>query len=273
MRLDPRAPSHHVQDRSRLRRPSGLHYASPMTAIDHAPLSEDEVQDLDTFLLNAEGVEEAMDLSTLDGFLTAIVCGPKTVLPSEWLRWVWDMERGEDTPVFRDQAQAQRIVALIVRHMNNIARTLQESPQDYEPLLLENPNDGDPIPIIDEWCTGFMKGVHLDPEGWLPVTVGQPGWMSTLMLYGTEEGWDVLKARRASLDVHKELANGLADTVRKIHAFWLDERRCRIETGEAPGVLRREPARSAPKVGRNEPCPCGSGKKYKQCHGNPTGLH
>ncbi|MDH3442219.1 MAG: SEC-C metal-binding domain-containing protein, partial [Gammaproteobacteria bacterium] len=25
--------------------------------------------------------------------------------------------------------------------------------------------------------------------------------------------------------------------------------------------------RSAPKVGRNEPCPCGSGKKFKQCHG------
>lgn len=24
-----------------------------------------------------------------------------------------------------------------------------------------------------------------------------------------------------------------------------------------------------PKVGRNEPCPCGSGKKYKQCHGRP----
>ncbi|WP_370873453.1 SEC-C metal-binding domain-containing protein, partial [Hydrogenophaga sp.] len=22
-----------------------------------------------------------------------------------------------------------------------------------------------------------------------------------------------------------------------------------------------------PRVGRNEPCPCGSGKKYKQCHG------
>jgi preprotein translocase subunit SecA len=25
--------------------------------------------------------------------------------------------------------------------------------------------------------------------------------------------------------------------------------------------------RGAPKVGRNDPCPCGSGKKYKQCHG------
>jgi uncharacterized protein YecA (UPF0149 family) len=25
--------------------------------------------------------------------------------------------------------------------------------------------------------------------------------------------------------------------------------------------------RSEPKVGRNDPCPCGSGKKYKKCHG------
>ena len=31
--------------------------------------------------------------------------------------------------------------------------------------------------------------------------------------------------------------------------------------GEAPFV------RSTQKVGRNDPCPCGSGKKYKQCHG------
>jgi preprotein translocase subunit SecA len=29
-----------------------------------------------------------------------------------------------------------------------------------------------------------------------------------------------------------------------------------------------QPIRHAPKVGRNEPCPCGSGKKYKNCHGH-----
>jgi yecA family protein len=49
-----------------------------------------------------------MDISTLDGFLTAIVCGPKTIMPSEWIRWVWDMENGEDALEFKDQAQAQR---------------------------------------------------------------------------------------------------------------------------------------------------------------------
>ena len=30
-------------------------------------------------------------------------------------------------------------------------------------------------------------------------------------------------------------------------------------------LLARQPARIAPKVGRNEPCPCGSGKKFKKC--------
>jgi SWIM/SEC-C metal-binding protein len=30
-------------------------------------------------------------------------------------------------------------------------------------------------------------------------------------------------------------------------------------------LLAREPARALPKVGRNDPCPCGSGKKFKKC--------
>lgn len=29
----------------------------------------------------------------------------------------------------------------------------------------------------------------------------------------------------------------------------------------------KEPVTSQPKIGRNDPCPCGSGKKYKNCHG------
>ena len=47
------------------------------------------------------------------------------------------------------------------------------------------------------------------------------------------------------------------------------------ETGEVVAVLDEEtvrkreamPGSDVPRVGRNEPCPCGSGKKYKQCHG------
>jgi len=34
-----------------------------------------------------------------------------------------------------------------------------------------------------------------------------------------------------------------------------------------PTPVKQEPVRVGPKVGRNDPCPCGSGKKYKNCHG------
>jgi preprotein translocase subunit SecA len=32
-------------------------------------------------------------------------------------------------------------------------------------------------------------------------------------------------------------------------------------------AIKQEPIKVGPKIGRNDPCPCGSGKKYKQCHG------
>jgi uncharacterized protein len=243
-----------------------------MKMLGHGPLTEDEVRELDEFLLDAVGIEESMDVSTLDGFLTAIVCGPRTILPSEWMRWMWDRERGEDTPTFKDHDEAQRIVGLLMRHMNDIAATLHDAREDYEPLLLENPNDGDPIPIIDEWCSGFIKGVELDAEGWAPLLVGKPEWMSTILLYGTEDGWEALEAKKLSLDEHKALADGLADTVRNIHALWLEQRREPIARGVLPDV-RREPVRNPSKVGRNAPCPCGSGKKFKQCHGSADRLH
>ena len=35
----------------------------------------------------------------------------------------------------------------------------------------------------------------------------------------------------------------------------------------AAAQVGRQPVHVATKVGRNDPCPCGSGKKYKRCHG------
>jgi len=36
---------------------------------------------------------------------------------------------------------------------------------------------------------------------------------------------------------------------------------------DAPALAQMPMQRDEPKIGRNDPCPCGSGKKYKQCHG------
>jgi uncharacterized protein len=119
----------------------------------------------------------------------------------------------------------------------------------------------------------FHEGVHLDRDGWLPVLAGKPEWLSTILLYGTEEGWEALEEKKLSLDQHKILADGLAHSVRTIHAHWLAQRRRQSATVTGPGVVRRQPVRNPDRVGRNQPCPCGSGKKFKQCHGAAERLH
>jgi preprotein translocase subunit SecA len=41
-----------------------------------------------------------------------------------------------------------------------------------------------------------------------------------------------------------------------------------VEAADAQAQASQTPVhREGPKVGRNDPCPCGSGKKYKHCHG------
>ncbi|MGH9778546.1 MAG: SEC-C metal-binding domain-containing protein, partial [Candidatus Acidiferrales bacterium] len=40
-----------------------------------------------------------------------------------------------------------------------------------------------------------------------------------------------------------------------------------LQLGHGGPAEKPQTVRSGPKVGRNDPCPCGSGKKYKKCHG------
>ena len=65
-----------------------------------------------------------------------MLSGPNTIMPSEWLRWVWDQEKGAQPPEFRSEKQAKRILSLLIGHANVLAFTLTHGPQHYEPLFL-----------------------------------------------------------------------------------------------------------------------------------------
>ena len=60
---------------------------------------------------------------------------------------------------------------------------------------------------------------------------------------------------------------GTPGTLREISRFVREDGRWYYVDGEAP---KQQPVTGGRKVGRNEPCPCGSGKKYKRCCGTGT---
>jgi uncharacterized protein len=61
------------------------------------PLSEQEITELDEFLMSDATPEECLDISALDGFLTSLVIGPGLVPPSVWLKAIWG---GKSEPMF-----------------------------------------------------------------------------------------------------------------------------------------------------------------------------
>src|SRR6266851_2326879 len=82
----------------------------PIRPIQSGPLTDREIEELNAFLLAGEGLEHPMDFYTFDGFICAVLSGPNTIMPSEWLRWVWDQEQGEQPPEFTGEKQAKRIL-------------------------------------------------------------------------------------------------------------------------------------------------------------------
>ena len=246
-----------------------------------APLDEDELAELAEFLASDRVSETTMDIAMLDGFLTALVSGP-TRLPTErWLPWVWDFEQGR--PQFDLPAkQAKRVVGWIHRHMEGIALAIDEDPDEFEPLFYEREFDGVVVEVPDEWCTGFMIGVGLDRDGWKPLIDAHPELFRALELHGTEAGWAELDAMPDVAERHQEFLDEIADAVREIQAHWRAQRAqvppqgplqaTRASSVPSVGVPDAvEPASAGPtppKIGRNAPCPCGSGKKFKHCHGS-----
>jgi uncharacterized protein len=223
-----------------------------------APLTESEFREYEEFLLSDRTPESCMDISTLDGFLTALVSGPANLGPSHWLKHVWDVEHATEEPTFESRDEVQSVLGWFMRHVNGISEVLRTDPDDFQPMFYERSNGNETVRVIDEWCTGYVKAVDVDSPLWKPLIEAQPELLGPLLLYGTEEGWERLTTEPQTLAAHDARIGNVLASVRAIHAFWMARRQ--------EGFARPEPVRVT-KTGRNEPCPCGSGKKYKRCHG------
>jgi hypothetical protein len=85
-----------IKRRRDQRRGLTMKWDMPIRPIESGPLTDREINELHRFLLAEDGLEHPMDFYTFDGFICAVLSGPNTIMPSEWLRWVWDQERASN---------------------------------------------------------------------------------------------------------------------------------------------------------------------------------
>ena len=223
------------------------------------PLDEDELGWLDDFLLlridedaDFEGKDEGvLNVSELDGLMTAVVSGPVMIQPSQWIPQVW----GDFPPSWYDEQEFQLVMSLFMRHMNSIAGLLTEQSEDFEPMFNEHIVDGKTYTIVDEWCEGYMRGVMMASEQWEQESIEMQILLAPIKAFQGEQTF--IADEKFSEQNIQNLRQAIPPNAREIHAFWLARR-----TPDATVATFR---RDEPKIGRNDPCPCGSGKKYKKC--------
>ena len=222
------------------------------------PLSTTELDQLEQFLVSEIFHEEAMPLDMLQGLFCAVASAPDLISPSKWM----PVALG-DNPVYQTTEQAQEILNLVMRFYG---QTVQELDEGRGTTLYVFP-DEDGEHDLATWCEGYLEGVVLSETDWYEH--GEPERVDELlfpfmllsgrMREAAEEAGDTdaLPSPEEERQIRIAAANSIGDSVSAVYSYWLDKR-----ISHAP--IRRD----GPKVGRNDPCPCGSGKKHKSCHGS-----
>ena len=215
-------------------------------------------------ILERFGNDRSMNLEQLDGFLAALICGPELVPPSKYLPEIWG-----DHTVFQDTSSAQEFLSLIMRHWNAIADTLN-SGELYLPLLLEDENG---ISHGNDWANGFLRGMEFGREDWALLLDDEDHGGSLVAIFALANEHNPDPEMRPykhpiSAERRETLIAGAVAGTRQIYRYFEEQRISWKRPASHDDSFRR----TEPKIGRNDPCPCGSGKKFKQCCGKTT-LH
>jgi uncharacterized protein len=218
-------------------------------------LSDPELDRLERYLTAPERPESTLPLDAVQGLLCAVVSAPAPIPPSRWLPAVLGEEHE-----FASDEDARVITELLMGLHNDVARQLNEG-EGFDFIFYGG--EGEDHESIAIWCEGYLRGVDLAEPGWDEGT--EPEDLDEmlfpfLMLSGhwqeiAKENGEPAMDPAEEEKVLAELRASLADDVLANRQYWF--------TRSIPETVRR----AAPKVGRNEPCPCGSGKKFKNCCG------
>lgn len=210
--------------------------SSPDVTIEVGQLSDDELDELAELLERHAGT----DLDTALGLLNAVVVAPGVVSPTLWVAKL------VPESVFESEAVGKRMVGLLLRLHHEVRGVLE-----LGEVWMPGKDEADAMALF---ATGYVAGAELDPK-W----TSDPDHWALVVPFAYVAGRhdlvpdDVLRMFGATDEGPALARRELADLVRRTHLSF--------------GALRSAPVKAGARVGRNDPCPCGSGKKHKKCCG------
>jgi uncharacterized protein len=265
-----------------------------------SPLQPGDFDTLDHILEDMRTrFDETPQWEFCEGFLAALICCRRVIPASEYLPVMLDVGEEDSEGSFADAAQQETFMALWERRWSEVATALNNpdvknladenayapevldvrammlalSPEERAEAMPDGEEDGTLPSFGQVWALGFMFAVEAWPEEWTvsPKDKEASQWLEAgldAIVALTEE--DTGPAEVSAFGPEEE---GGAEpppsmSMARMEAFgeamWAvyDLR----ELGRTLGP-RVETVRVEATPGRNDPCHCGSGKKYKKCHG------
>ncbi len=237
-------------------------------------LSPEDAAELERFLCSPERPEGTFSFHELQGFLFAVASSPESISPSEWL----PMISNDESIGFRNEREAQTILNHVMALYNEVNTAVLERSRAlpsgiaFDDDIAANFKSDAPVSL---WSRGFTAGYdwlvdvweehmleEMDEEcGAILMILSFFGSRQLAEAFYTEVGPDRRKGGESSFE---EFAEAMRATFPDALASHAHLGRTFFEVISEHGPDKREPAKSV-RIGRNEPCPCGSGKKYKQC--------
>ena len=269
---------------------------TPDTAATAPALSSDDIDALETLLDDLRTrSEEIPQWEFCDGFLTALVCSRRAIGPAEYLPMLLgdgaaiDVAEGESLPLlepFADAAQQAQFLALWQRRWNEVEQALDtdvktlDDERTFEPDVMDMRGavaalseaeraelDGQDIPSFAQvWALGFMFAVENWPEEWQPPRDKETAqWLDEALdsiVALTEDDTGTPSVSMYAEDGPPSVSQGRVELFGE--AIWAVYDLRQLWKSVGPRI---ETLRKAPEPGRNDPCTCGSGKKFKKCCG------
>jgi uncharacterized protein len=215
-----------------------------------------------------------ISLVEFDALIHGILCLPRTVMPAEWLPQVIPK-------ALTSRRETERVAELLVRYYNRVVGQVKAGSFDLH-------CDGSGTQCHD-WLSGFAHAFGFEDDALEMLSAVEAEELdddapltAILLAFSLEiealdsaedredmrEIYDQTRAEfdqgpaEANLEMLTEIA---ADAYRMLEEARGQAKKTVRAGNESKGL--ESGVKSGPKVGRNEACPCGSGKKYKHCHG------